>query len=179
MSDSLYTYAVARIRSKELTLLNAQAIDQLLAAKSYDECLRLLADRGWGDGEVAADDARLLAAEREKTWNLIGELVEDMSVFDVFLYANDYHNLKAAIKLVCTGESDFGVFISHGTVDSGAILEAVRAKEFGALPRRCAHPQRKRTTPCPRRATASFATLSLTAPRLKPSSAPGRRPTAS
>ena len=62
------------------------------AAKSYDECLRLLADRGWGDGEVAADDARLLAAEREKTWNLIGELVEDMSVFDVFLYANDYHN---------------------------------------------------------------------------------------
>ena len=134
MSDSLYTYAVARIRSKELTLLNAQAIDQLLAAKSYDECLRLLADRGWGDGEVAADDARLLAAEREKTWNLIGELVEDMSVFDVFLYANDYHNLKAAIKLVCTGESDFGVFISHGTVDSGAILEAVRAKEFGALP---------------------------------------------
>ena len=134
MSDSLYTYAVARIRSKELTLLNAQAIDQLLAAKSYDECLRLLADRGWGDGEVAADDARLLAAEREKTWNLIGELVEDMSVFDVFLYANDYHNLKAAIKLVCTGESDFGIFLSPGTVDSGAILDAVRAKEFGALP---------------------------------------------
>lgn len=26
------------------------------------------------------------------------ELVEDMSVSDVFLYANDYHNLKAAIK---------------------------------------------------------------------------------
>ena len=72
MSDSLYTYAVARIRSKELTLLNAQAIDQLLAAKSYDECLRLLADRGWGDGEVAADDARLLAAEREKNIIFLG-----------------------------------------------------------------------------------------------------------
>ena len=53
MSDSLYTYAVARIRSKELSLLNSQAIEQLLAAKSYDECMRLLADRGWGDGEPA------------------------------------------------------------------------------------------------------------------------------
>ena len=31
----------------------------------------------------------------------INELVEDMSVFDVFLYANDYHNLKAAIKERC------------------------------------------------------------------------------
>lgn len=109
MSDSLYTYAVARIRSKELSLLNSQAIEQLLAAKSYDECMRLLADRGWGDGEPGIGAERMLAAEREKTWSLIGELVEDMSVFDVFLYANDYHNLKAAVKLVCTGEEDFGI----------------------------------------------------------------------
>ena len=134
MSDSLYTYAVARIRSKELSLLNSQAIEQLLAAKSYDECMRLLADRGWGDGEPGIGAERMLAAEREKTWSLIGELVEDMSVFDVFLYANDYHNLKAAVKLVCTGEEDFGIFISHGTVDYRAILDAVRQKEFGLLP---------------------------------------------
>ena len=134
MSDSLYTYAVARIRSKELSLLNSQAIEQLLAAKSHDECMRLLADRGWGDGEPGIGAERMLAAEREKTWSLIGELVEDMSVFDVFLYANDYHNLKAAVKLVCTGEEDFGIFISHGTVDYRAILDAVRQKEFGLLP---------------------------------------------
>ena len=33
-----------------------------------------------------------------KTLGIDAELVEDASVFDVFLYGNDYHNLKAAIK---------------------------------------------------------------------------------
>ena len=36
MSES-YTYAVARIRANELALFNDQAIEQLLAAKSYEE----------------------------------------------------------------------------------------------------------------------------------------------
>jgi V/A-type H+-transporting ATPase subunit C len=39
----------------------------------------------------------------EKAWDFIADLVEDMSVFDVLLLPNDYHNLKAAIKLVYTG----------------------------------------------------------------------------
>ena len=134
MSDSLYTYAVARIRSKELSLLNSQAIEQLLAAKSYDECMRLLADRGWGDGEPGIGAERMLAAEREKTWSLIGELVEDMSVFDVFLYANDYHNLKAAIKEVRMGDEYPGIFMEQGTVDVKLIREAVQTREFQNLP---------------------------------------------
>src|SRR5699024_1753388 len=106
MSDKQYTYAVARIRSRELALLNDQAIGQLLAAKDYGECLRMLADRGWGNGENDLSAETMLAEEREKTWALIGELVDDLTPFDVFLYANDYHNLKAAIKLVCTGDQD-------------------------------------------------------------------------
>ena len=51
MSES-YTYAVARIRANELALFNDQAIEQLLAAKSYEECIRLLQDKGWGGMEA-------------------------------------------------------------------------------------------------------------------------------
>ncbi|MEM1484051.1 V-type ATPase subunit [Oscillospiraceae bacterium PP1C4] len=134
MSDLQYTYAVARIRSKEMALFNAQTIEQLLAAKSYDECLRLLADKGWGGMDSHPNAESLLAQEREKTWNLMGELVDDLSVFDVFLYANDYHNLKAAIKLVCTDTDDSGLFISHGTIDSKVILDAVKEHNFSLLP---------------------------------------------
>ena len=94
-----YLYAVARIRCKELTLLNSSVMESLLAAGSHAECLRLLSDHGWSnDGTITPE--MLLSAERDKTWEFIGELVKDMSVFDVFLYANDYHNLKAAIKAV-------------------------------------------------------------------------------
>lgn len=135
MTDTNYAYAVARIRANELQLLSNQAVEQLMASKSYDECIRLLLDRGWGDevGGVPTAEA-LLAAERQKTWALIGELAGDMGAFDVFLYANDYHNLKAAIKLVCTGTQDFGVFIKNGTVDCDRILEAVKSRDFYDLP---------------------------------------------
>lgn len=133
MSETQYTYAVARIRSKEMQMLGTSVIEQLLAAKSYEECLRLLAEKGWGD-DSSDDVEAMLAAEREKTWSLIGELVEDMHIFDVFLYANDYHNLKAAIKLVCTATEDFGVFIAQSSIDHKLIFDAVQEHDFTRLP---------------------------------------------
>ena len=133
MSEQQYTYAVARIRSKELGLLNRPFMEQLISSKSYDECLRLLADKGWGNGDPMPAE-ELLAVERERTWALIGELVSDLSVFDVFLYANDFHNLKAAIKQVCTEEEFPNIFLPFGTLSADAILAAVKEHEFGDLP---------------------------------------------
>ena len=40
----------------------------------------------------------MLCREREKTWKLMEERLCDTSVFDVYFYANDYSNLKAAVK---------------------------------------------------------------------------------
>ena len=37
-----YIYAVARVRSRELSLLSRQDVDQLMACRTYDECLRTL-----------------------------------------------------------------------------------------------------------------------------------------
>ena len=133
MADKQYVYAVARIRSKELSLLSGAFLDQLTAAKNYDECIQLLTEKGWGDDSTKSAEA-LLALEREKTWGLISELVEDVSVFDVFLYANDYHNLKAAIKEVRMGDEYPGIFMEQGTVDVKLIREAVQTREFQNLP---------------------------------------------
>ena len=46
-----YTYAVARIRSKELGLLSGGAMEQLVACKSYEEALRFLTEKGWGSND--------------------------------------------------------------------------------------------------------------------------------
>ena len=133
MADKQYVYAVARIRSKELSLLSGAFLEQLTAAKSYDECIQLLTEKGWGD-DSTKDAEAILAAERRKTWGLISELVEDMSVFDVFLYANDYHNLKAAIKEVRMGHEYPGIYIDQGTVDVKLIHDAIENREFQSLP---------------------------------------------
>lgn len=130
-----YTYAVARIRAKEMSLLTKSDLDQMLSCKTYDEALRILTDKGYGDGGSFKSSEELLAYETEKTWNLIKELVSDISVFDVFLYANDFHNLKAAVKAVITDAPTTKLFIKSGTVSPDIILNAVRERSYSDLPK--------------------------------------------
>ncbi len=132
MAEELYTYAVARIRSKELTLFSRQTIDQLMSCKTYEDCLRLLADKGWGSQGESAE--QILKEEREKLWALMKELVEDTGVFDVFLYANDYHNLKAAIKEACISGELPNKYMPEGTVSVETIEAAIKEKNFELLP---------------------------------------------
>lgn len=133
MAEKQYTYAVARIRSKEISMLNKQSLEQLLASKNYDECIHLLKEKGWGKSDVnTAED--MIKLEGDRMWELMEELLEDVSVFDVFLYANDYHNLKAALKQAYTNKETPNIYLSHGTVASEVIIKAVKEHEFSILP---------------------------------------------
>ena len=71
-----YIYAVARVRSKELKLLTGQVFDALVSAASAQDAVKILADHGWGDGDINRID-EMLQAEREKTWSFIAELVPE------------------------------------------------------------------------------------------------------
>ena len=127
-----YIYAVARVRSRELNLLSRQDVDQLMACRTYDECLRTLSDKGWGDGDPSAE--AILAAEEEKTWAFIHELTDDLTPFKVLLYPTDYNNLKAAVKAVVTGVEPRDVFLPGGAVDPELMLRCVREGDFSELP---------------------------------------------
>ena len=132
MAENQYIYAVARIRSKELSLLDSKCMEQLLSCKEYEDCIRILSEKGWDCEGKAADE--FLTAEREKTWALLKELVKDAEAFDVFLYENDFHNLKAAIKQVCTQSEAAHIYKNNGTMPWIKIYEAVRTHDFSALP---------------------------------------------
>lgn len=133
MVDDQYIYAVARIHTKEMALLDKLTIDQLMICKTYMECLRLLSDKGWGrTGSETAEE--LLTVEREKTWEIISELVKDMSVFNTFLIANDFHNLKAAIKMAYINDEIPKAFVNNGTLPYEQILKAVEENEYSNLP---------------------------------------------
>ena len=126
-------YAVARVRSKELSLLTRQDIDQLLSCKTYEECLRILHDKGWGTGEDHSAE-ELLSAEEEKTWAFIREITEDLSPFRVLLIPTDYNNLKAAVKCVVTNTEPRDVFLPGGTADPEIMMRCVRENDFSPLP---------------------------------------------
>ena len=133
MSQEQYIYAVARVRSKELGLLDKSILEQLLSCKSYEDCLKILTDKGWGDHSGESTE-EMLSKEREKTWEFIREQVEDMSVFDTFLYEKDFHNLKAAIKQVYIRKEVPNIYIGNGTIDAEIIYETVKNHDFSKLP---------------------------------------------
>lgn len=128
-----YIYAAARIHAMENALLSMQDIEQLLSLKSYNDCVNMLLEKGYDCGSAESVD-EIIKNERIKLRKLISELTDDMSVFDIFLYENDFHNLKAAIKLLVSGDKAERVFINDATVPVELIEKAVEEKDYSCLP---------------------------------------------
>lgn len=132
MRDEDYTYAVQRIRVNELHLLNNQDVDQLAAASNYEDCMKILADKGWGDGSKQTAE-ELLELENQKTWKLIKELTDDLTPFEILLLPIDYNNLKAAIKSILDYSKATDVYAFGGLIDPQLIQQAIKEKDFSLL----------------------------------------------
>ena len=129
-----YIYAVARIRSRELSLLNEAVISQLSAAATEEDCLRILNEKNWGNPDLPSEE--MFQEENKKTWALIRELVpNNMQIFDVFRLEKDYHNLKAAVKESCIDGIHPGIFTDGGTIPAKDIEQAIAESDYDALPK--------------------------------------------
>lgn len=129
-----YTYAVARIRAMEVNLFSKEVVDQLIACQTYEQCLQLLEEKGWGDGALQKDMEGILAREEEKIWDVVRELGIPLERFDVLMCPKLFHNLKAAIKEVCTEETNHQIFYENGMVMGKEMLTLVRERRFEELP---------------------------------------------
>lgn len=131
-----YVYAVARVRNKETKLLSGSFMESLLSAKDYSECLRMLSDHGWNTDGADKSPAAMFDREKKETWDFVSEVIRDRHVFDVFRYANDYHNLKAAIKNTLSKLNDDSIYMDKSmcTIDPGVIRKAVNDRDFKGLP---------------------------------------------
>ncbi|HIW82834.1 MAG TPA: V-type ATPase subunit [Candidatus Dorea gallistercoris] len=130
----LYTYAVARIRALETALFSNSTIDQLIACQDYRQCLQFLEERSWGDNETSGNAEAMLTREEEKIWELVEELSIDMENFSVLFYPKLFHNLKAAIKEVCTDDRERHIYYEDVEIPGSVMLEIVKEKRFGELP---------------------------------------------
>ncbi len=133
--SELYAYEVARIRALEVSLFSDATIEQLIACPDYAQCLAFLADKGWGSTDTENNAEAMLNEEEEKTWQVIREMHIDMSNFDVLTYPQLFHNLKAAIKEVCTDEKDIHIYYDDVDIPGKEMLDIVREHDFDRLPK--------------------------------------------
>lgn len=134
MADKKYTYAVARIRALELGLFSSATLEQLIACKTIESCLQFLTERGWGDSETPLEIDAILTRETEKIWETIRELHVDMDVFHVLSYQKLFHNLKAAIKEVCTSEVNAHIFFEDCEIGQEEMMRIVKERDYQSLP---------------------------------------------
>lgn len=134
MRDADYIYAVACIRAKEKTLLTDADVQTMVGMKSEKEVLSYLTEKGWGDGSVDSDMETVLSNEEEKQMKLLNTLGVDKKIIDTLFIQELYHNLKAAIKEVCTGIEDGQAFYEHELYGKTQLMSIMRDKEFEKLP---------------------------------------------
>lgn len=139
-----YTYAVSRVRCRETALLTRLDFDRLMQCKTEEECLRTLQDKGWGkEAGVSLSAEDLLLEENTRLWQFAGELVPDLTVFNVLRLPADFNNLKAAIKSVLTKTSPPHIYMAGGTVDPALMQKAVEKNDFSLLPPFLSEPGRQ------------------------------------
>ena len=129
-----YAYAVARIRGLETGLLNQAAIEQLLACQDEQQCLQILTEKGWGNGDPVAGADAILSREREKIWEIMDSLVADRSVFSVLSYQDLFHNLKAAVKASILQGAAPNIFFSDCSIDGEDMVKFLTDKEYDRFP---------------------------------------------
>lgn len=134
MAKADYTYAVARIRSKELKLFTNKDLENMLSLNDYESCIRYLKEKGWGDESSNQTGDEILSMERDKIWQLMNELVKEENAFDVFLIQNDFHNLKVSIKAITRNSKADKMFSGYGKTSAESIFEAVDKRQYNLLP---------------------------------------------
>ena len=114
VANTSYAYAVGNVRAHETALLTRQDMEQLLAVRDPARLAAALQDKGFGiDG---GDTDALLNQETAKLWDYLRGVTPDFSLYDAFLYRNDYHNAKAILKGVLRNRPYAGLLLRPCTV---------------------------------------------------------------
>ena len=110
MSDTKYTYAVARIRALENALFTDAVIEQILACPTAEQALQFVKEKGWGSGAADEDMDSLLNREEEKAWEVIRDVAPDIHLFDVLDAKGDEQESNQITRgdHLLTFDTDFG-----------------------------------------------------------------------
>lgn len=110
---------------------------QMAEAKSPEDSLRIIAEAGYADtsNNNIHNFENILTQELSKTYEILKSLAPEEKFVDVFLYKNDYHNLKVLIKEEISGVDGEKYLIDGGTIPLIKLRESLANRSFSDLPK--------------------------------------------
>ena len=133
--EKLYPYAVAQVRMFERNLIDEKTLMRMAEAKTAEEAMRILSETGYCQESMTEKNFEsILSSQLEKAYKEILELVPEENFLDVFLYKNDYHNLKVLIKEEISGKSSEKFLIDGGTIDVKTLKNIFLNRSYESLP---------------------------------------------
>lgn len=132
----IYPFAVAAVRCMENNLIPKEKLMQMAEAPSAEDAMRILTENGYGDlpaGEIH-DFERLLSIQMKNVYKSLTGLLPTNDMIDIFLYKNDYQNIKTLIKEELSGVDGSQYFIDGGTIPLEKLKAAFLERKFSELP---------------------------------------------
>lgn len=136
MEKPSYAYAVGNVRARENALLNRAELEQLLAIGSVEQLAAALSDKGYGLSDKQREIDLLLREETEKLWAYLRGVAPDFSLFNSFLFRNDYHNARVILKGMLSGREYQSLLLWPGTVEPEQLEQAMKERRYDWLPKR-------------------------------------------
>ena len=135
-----YEYSFGAVRAREKVLFSRADLETMLAFDSVKALTGYLKDKNYAEGDTLDE---LLQNSKKETLQYLFSVVPEPAVFDVLLYPNDAHNIKAVMKGLLAGVDYAPLLSEQCTVKAETVITAVKENKFSLLPERYAEAAEK------------------------------------
>ncbi len=137
LSDTIYAYAVGRVRALETRLLERSRFERMIDAASVEEALKVLAESDYANAVSELADIHefeeMLTAAMQECIELLLNISPKPEEIAIFSLRFDIHNLKVLLKAKFLGiKSD--LLINAGTLALDDLQYAVSEEYYRDLP---------------------------------------------
>jgi V/A-type H+-transporting ATPase subunit C len=132
--DTDFLYASSRIKALERTLLTRERVDRMLDSKTLEDAVKVLYECEYSESGQEVAPSRyevLLSREREKVLALLSKLAPE--IVPLFMFPNDYLNIKILLKMEFLGAEDEPIFAEAVQIPVMKLRQAIRERTFDGM----------------------------------------------
>lgn len=128
-----YAFPCSIIRANEKKILSKVNMTKIIEAKTVQQAMNILNEFGYGDGkelENQRDFDRDLKSALKEAYELVLSVAPSKEELELFLYPNDYHNVKVIIKSESLNMDPSHLLLDTGHIEKEKMLEMMRERNF-------------------------------------------------